>query len=770
MSLIPEGTAPSGSLLRASRFVIAATIAFGTIGTMIDWQRQGWSTPLTVTAQLLEAAGCIVALWKPRIGLAFVVIPLVLTLMAGSMEADLVAPLIVTAAFVAGARPPEALAVAGLFVGYSLVRGLQNPPWWEMSFSYLLFIIPGALAGAGVRGLQIARRRFQGRVAVLADDATTIRAEERARLGAELRTLISAGLTRSRAVLDGAEGATDPSRLRAAIGSVNDACLAALTEVRALVGMLREDRTAKGGNESITGPSVSAVIEGAERRLAAARVPFRFDVPTDFDSLGLVTQTTVVKTIEEVTAATLAEYRALDEYALPGLTVTGERRRGWTILETGYPAPLVPEPEQTRRLERLRTRAEALGGTLRVSRDGDARFLRLELPPAYDRPAGGAAPAARPWQEWLSMNSLRGLLTIAITMAGLAAGAQLPGALAAGDMRWDLVWEVIGFAAAGILLWWPRVGIVPAAAATLGMLLTPHPDDLALTALLLVACLQAARVTRRSVALWLGGLVTGAMAAAFIVGSGTVRERSIVAAIVLLALPTLIAVRHFLTSRRSHLAEMVALEASTETIRTEERNLLARELHDVVAHHLSVATLQCMAYGDSADPAELRTALSRMRRSIESAEDEMQLLGRIMSGRNATADDVVIVRPTTVAEALSETLRDAGFTPVTLVDPATDDLPQPTLRTLTRVMQEGVTNILRYAEPGDGCDLTVQLSDDEVVLLIANPLPTNRRTSKLSLGFGLAGIRERVDLLGGRFSAGPEDGRWVLWTALPAGR
>ena len=232
----------------------------------------------------------------------------------------------------------------------------------------------------------------------------------------------------------------------------------------------------------------------------------------------------------------------------------------------------------------------------------------------------------------------------------------------------------------------------------------------------------------------------------------------------------MVAARHFLMSRRRHLTEMRALQATAERIRTEERNLLARELHDVVAHHLSVATLQCMAFGDSDDPVELRTALDRMRRSITGAEEEMELLGRIMAGAEGGADGAALVTPTTVVDVLSQTLRDNGFTASVSVDAAADELPAPTLRTLTRVMQEGVTNVLRYASRDGACAITVEVLGDEVILRMSSAIPARRRLSRLSLGYGLAGIRERVDLLGGRFAVGPDDGEWVLRVALPAGR
>ncbi len=239
------------------------------------------------------------------------------------------------------------------------------------------------------------------------------------------------------------------------------------------------------------------------------------------------------------------------------------------------------------------------------------------------------------------------------------------------------------------------------------------------------------------------------------------------AAVVLVALPVFVAGRHFLTTRRRQLDTMAGLRRTTEGIRNEERNLLARELHDVVAHHLSVATLQSMAYGESDNPDELRTALTRMERSMKGAEEEMELLSRIMAESAGEATGMALVRPTTVVGVLAETLRDNGFRVSVSVDPQADSLPAPTLRTLTRVMQEGVTNILRYGRRDGACTLTLDVGTHEVTLRIANALPARRRSSPLSLGYGLAGIRERVDLLGGRFAVTADAGTWVVEVALP---
>ena len=82
-------------------------------------------------------------------------------------------------------------------------------------------------------------------------------------------------------------------------------------------------------------------------------------------------------------------------------------------------------------------------------------------------------------------------------------------------------------------------------------------------------------------------------------------------------------------------------------------------------------------------------------------------------------------------------------------------------------MQEGATNIVRYAPPQSTCHYTLAVDQDCVRLSIASPLGAGQRQSDLSLGWGLRGVRERVNLTRGRFSAGPIGSQWVLAVDLP---
>lgn len=101
------------------------------------------------------------------------------------------------------------------------------------------------------------------------------------------------------------------------------------------------------------------------------------------------------------------------------------------------------------------------------------------------------------------------------------------------------------------------------------------------------------------------------------------------------------------------------------------------------------------------------------------------------------------------------------------VDPAIDGTDPTTRRTLTRIVREATTNILRYAPPGSGCAVTIGVLHGEVSLTITNLLPVVPRHSEHSTGLGLVGLEERARITGGSFVAGPDDGQWRVLARLP---
>ena len=245
---------------------------------------------------------------------------------------------------------------------------------------------------------------------------------------------------------------------------------------------------------------------------------------------------------------------------------------------------------------------------------------------------------------------------------------------------------------------------------------------------------------------------------------------------IMLAASTIVALalRVIMDQRREGQARIHELELENAKIRADERASLARELHDVVAHQLSIISLQIMGHRDSEDPEELRAALDRVDEASGAALGELQLLLEVLRDDDETDTSfdrlAEISAPTTVAGHLAETLADNGFHPRMQVGEQADRLELSEQLTVSRVLQEAGTNILRHAPAGAWCSFQVAVGEHEVELEVRSPLARQGESGqlgRLSLGYGLRGIAERVDLTGGTLSAGPSGGDWVIRMSLP---
>ncbi|MFF5972797.1 sensor histidine kinase [Streptomyces sp. NPDC012769] len=210
------------------------------------------------------------------------------------------------------------------------------------------------------------------------------------------------------------------------------------------------------------------------------------------------------------------------------------------------------------------------------------------------------------------------------------------------------------------------------------------------------------------------------------------------------------------------------------------RNRLARELHDSVGHALSAVTLQAGAArrvldsgaarraldadGDAdADLGFVREALTAIEETTRRTVGELDaVLGLLRSGK----DDGELTAPG--LDALDALVRGTGSAVELTVrcDPA--GLPEAVSREAYRIVQEGLTNAVRYAR-GETVTARIALSGDELEITMENPLTGTAPVARPDGGRGLRGIAERARLLGGTAEAGPVDDRWLLSARLPVG-
>jgi signal transduction histidine kinase len=209
-------------------------------------------------------------------------------------------------------------------------------------------------------------------------------------------------------------------------------------------------------------------------------------------------------------------------------------------------------------------------------------------------------------------------------------------------------------------------------------------------------------------------------------------------------------------------AELVEAHAAERALA--ERNRLARELHDSVGHTLTVTTLQAGAAARvlDTDPVFVAKALDAIAEAGRSALADLDhVLGLLREGGDGTRAPQPDLND---LDMLLDGARTAGVRIEVHREGEVTAVPRAVSREAYRIVQEGLTNALRHAGAVPVA-VTVVVGSDAVVLALSNPLAGQPARG----GRGLAGMRERVSVLRGELSAGPDDGRWQVRARLPLG-
>jgi signal transduction histidine kinase len=247
--------------------------------------------------------------------------------------------------------------------------------------------------------------------------------------------------------------------------------------------------------------------------------------------------------------------------------------------------------------------------------------------------------------------------------------------------------------------------------------------------------------------------------------------------------PTMLAIGPWLVGwlMRSHQDLVKALDARGHELASErqryaaeavryERARIARELHDVVAHCMSIVVVQASAGQrlDDADPAVTDQLLDDIGELARQAASDMAGLTRLLTADSAQA------RPLSVAaiDQLVDRARSAG-TPVELsITGDVEALPARVCAAFSRVLQEGLTNAIKHA-PGVAVVVDLSVASQQTSLEIRND-PSASASMPLGGqggGNGLRGLAERVTELGGTLHGEPTpSGGWLLSAVIPAAR
>jgi signal transduction histidine kinase len=204
---------------------------------------------------------------------------------------------------------------------------------------------------------------------------------------------------------------------------------------------------------------------------------------------------------------------------------------------------------------------------------------------------------------------------------------------------------------------------------------------------------------------------------------------------------------------RARQAELNREEEAERRV-TDERLRIARELHDVVAHHISVINVQAGVARHLLDsrPDQARTALGLVRDASKTVLSEMSAVVGLLR----TADEDVLTEPApglAVIGALVDSARRAGLELTCTMTGDPYQLPPISDLTAYRVVQESLTNAVKY---GTGtADLAIDYGPEVLCIEVRNPVDGSRAGAPGGGGHGLIGMRERVEAVRGRLTVGP---------------
>ncbi|MFS0910190.1 sensor histidine kinase [Microbacterium sp. 179-I 3D2 NHS] len=330
-------------------------------------------------------------------------------------------------------------------------------------------------------------------------------------------------------------------------------------------------------------------------------------------------------------------------------------------------------------------------------------------------------------------------------------------------------------AAAATLLWRRRAPLVAFVAAFLVELLFLFMLQPGSSPLLLVACYSLA-VYGSSRAAWIGwGIGVGALtgAALLLMGGGAITLQAgvdaVLGAVVLGLISTLVGVN--IGDRKRYLAALidrsrqllVERDQQAQLAAAAERARIAREMHDIVSHSLTVIVALSEGAVATADRDQARSASATAAETARGALTEMRAMLGVLR-----ADDAPLplepLEPTPPRDTVAAAQR-AGY-PVTLAVAGSAEVAPAVAHAVGRIVQEGVTNAMRHAPRATSVTVRLAYTVDTVTIDIVNDGVSGRVGRE---GFGVRGLAERAAHVHGSLRSGPEDdGRWILHAVLPS--
>jgi signal transduction histidine kinase len=209
-------------------------------------------------------------------------------------------------------------------------------------------------------------------------------------------------------------------------------------------------------------------------------------------------------------------------------------------------------------------------------------------------------------------------------------------------------------------------------------------------------------------------------------------------------------------------------DAQARVAAVAERARIARELHDVIAHHVSVMVVQAdgASYALGTDPVRAKEALAAISATGRQALAEMRRLLGVLHREEEGADRAPQPGIGELGELLDQA-RTAGLPVSFTVEGEPRPLPGGAALAAYRIVQESLTNTRKHAGPVASASVLLRYTDDALVLAISDDGPGSPAVPD-GAGHGLTGMRERVALYGGSVAAGPRpSGGFEVIATLP---
>ncbi|MBK8461286.1 MAG: hypothetical protein IPL43_14865 [Micropruina sp.] len=712
---------------------------------------------------LASTAAVVTSLRWPIIGSAvtavLVALPLILTWNGYELLPLLVAP-------VALAANERRRYIVSFFIVDALLLLARLPTWPTVSVAVGMAILVATTAtGLIVRSLNARVASADLRIKALRRSIAEIRRSERSRLADELSRVVGAAGSDTEKALGRARASTDASSIEACLHSVESASRGALAGIRRLIATLRGPRAP--GSAGPANVNLLASVEGLEEALVGHGYTVELSGFGDSTPINGAGGPLFERAVHQA-----AEH--MRERAPAGSTCGFDLNVDdfGTTLSAWHPVDAVASEKAW---SELQGEATARGGRLDVGPQGERWVMRLTMPAIYEASAQGTERPRSPSASGRS-EPVKGVRVGVSLAALLSAGYHLIALLTAPtapplDTASRVLW-VATFVAVGLVVWAPRTGL-GALATALGASVALSEPAVALgepAQLAIVALTATVTVLRVR---WLLALLPGwaLLVAVWVEPSSWDLDHTIG---IFLYAPfgamLGLAVRHYLASRKRHLADLERLAVEQASAREQERRHLAGELHDMVAHQLTLITMHVMSNRQPASVADLHGLVAQLADLNRGAQSELALLVTLMQPDVVSPEEPGEPSQLSVSEALSgttEALTLAGFSLAAEVSPDVDACHPTTGRTLTRILREASTNVLRYAEPGSPCRINLSTTKDAVEASVVSVLPPRRRQHHDSTGWGLAGLSERIALTGGQFSAGRRGGEWHVAATLP---